>query len=121
MLQFFINTITSGLAFDFMKIITKGTKNELVLKLKDTFREQPFLEEDYNNIAEIMRKIEERDLKNESYFKAYLESSEELKEILKDKKPVESVYQKTYGDGSHNFKDIYGDINFNYGVDFEKK
>lgn len=121
-LQFFIEIIKSGGIYDILKIGGVSAVKELAAKLKDIFGVQSFSKEEYNKLEEIMKKADERDLKNEVYFEAYLKSNEELKKILKRKESNENkLHQETHGANSPIFKDINGSITFNYGVDNEKK
>ena len=120
-MQFFIETIKSGGVYDILKIGSVGAVKELASQLKSIFNGQSLTEKDYTRIAEIIEKADERDLKNEDYFEAYLKSSKELKEFVESKKSNDTSYQNTYGDGSHIFNDVHGNIKITYGVDTEKK
>lgn len=118
-LQFFIEAIKSGCIYDIIKTGVVDTTKKLVPKLREVFKKQPFSEEEYIKIAEIIKKADERDLKNEAYFEAYLKSNEKLKEIIKGKESVSAINQKSYGDNSPN---INGNNNtVNYGADIKKK
>jgi len=117
-LQFFIETIKSGLAFGFMQMVAIGSVKEISSRLKSIFKGQSLTEKEYDRIAEIMKEAYEKDKTEEGFIK-YLEDSDKLKEILKRNESIGNTYQESHGNNSPN---INGDNNtINYGVDIEKK
>lgn len=117
-LQFFIETIKSGLVFGFIQVVTIGSVKEISSRLKSIFKGQSLPEKKYDRIAEIVKEAYEKDNTEEGFIK-YLENSDKLKEILESKEPVGNTYQETHGNNSPN---INGNNNtVNYGSDTEKK
>ena len=117
-LQFFIETIKSGLAFGFMQMVAIGSVKEISSRLKSIFKGQSLIEKEYDRIAGIVKEAYEKDKTEEGFIK-YLENSDKLKEILKSKESIGNTYQESHGNNSPN---INGDNNtINYGVDIEKK
>lgn len=117
-LQFFIETIKSGLVFGLIQVVAIGSVKEISSWLKSIFKKQSLPEKEYDRIAEIMKEAYEKDETEEGFIK-YLENSDKLKEILKSKESISNTYQESHGNNSPN---VYGNNNtFNYGVDTEKK
>lgn len=119
-MQFFIETIKSGLAFGFMQIVAIGSVKEISSRLKSIFKEQSLTEKEYDRIAEIMKEAYEKDKTEEGFIK-YLEYSDKLKEILESKEPIGNTYQETKGNYSPILNNVKGSVTFSYGVDTEKK
>ena len=51
-LQFFIETIKSGLAFGFMQIVAIGSVKEISSRLKSIFKGQSLIEKEYDRIRQ---------------------------------------------------------------------
>lgn len=119
-LQFFIETIKSGLVFGLIQVVAIGSVKEISSRLKSIFKKQSLSEKEYDRIAEIMKEAYEKDETEEGFIK-YLEDSDKLKEILNRKETSDNTYQKTEGDYSPNLNNIKGSVTFNYGVDAEEK
>lgn len=119
-LQFFIETIKSGLVFGFIQVVTIGSVKEISSRLKSIFKGQSLPEKKYDRIAEIVKEAYEKDNTEEGFIK-YLENSDKLKEILESKEPIGNTYQETKGDYSPILNNVKGPVTFSYGVDPEKK
>lgn len=128
---FFISTIASGIIYDILKKMVNDAyknvksklKKELRETLKDSFPNEPFSDEQYEQIAIILENTNEINLKTKGTFFDYLENNKpRFAKILEEKESIgtiKKVDQKTEGDYSPN---IYGNKNkIIYGSDIEKK
>lgn len=110
-MEWFIEAMIAGGIYDLLKssVVHVGGK------LKETVKEvlkgnrNSFSDEECHKIAELLEKADERDLKTQEYFRAYLTSCEALQEILKQKASL-NVQQTSTGKNSPNFCTTSGSI-----------
>lgn len=126
LLKSFLGILVSGGIYDLIKIGTVGSTKELVLKLKEVFRKQPFSEKEYDKLADIIEKVDKAYLLTEDIFTAYLETSEELKEIVeKNKFSNNHHHQESHSSGNGSISSSGNNntntINNYNGIDNEKK
>lgn len=120
-LESFLGILISGGIYDLVKIGAVGSTKELVLKLKEAFRKQPFSEEEYDKLADIIKNVDKPYLLTKDIFISYLKDSEELKEIVKNKKSGNNN-QESYGAGTVNSIGNNNTITINNNLnDTEKK
>ena len=101
-LESFLGLLISGGIYDLVKIGAVISTKELVLKLKEAFKKEPFSEEEYDKLTDIIKKVDKTYLLTQDIFIAYLKNSEELKEIVKNKKSGNNINQESYGAGTVN-------------------